>query len=132
MTFKTIEILKLFDWLDMPLKGDDAIIRHRFLKGMYELNQTALQKKQEIFESASNKDANGEPIITPELKYDIPKEKMKDVEEAINKVDEVLIDVEIEEYLLAPILVILKEKLLRGLTIAEAKYYDDVITKLTK
>jgi biotin synthase-like enzyme len=130
MQFKLIEILKLFDWLDMPLKGDDIIVRHRFLKDMYDINQQSLKEKQEIFENACNKDENGEPIITPSLKYDIPKEKMEEVEALIKDIDEKEIYVEVNKDLLPSIVKLLDEKLLRGLTIAEAKYYDDVITKL--
>jgi biotin synthase-like enzyme len=130
MQFKLIEILKLFDWLDMPLKGEDIIVRHRFLKDMYDINQQSLKEKQEIFENACNKDENGEPIVTPSLKYDIPKDKMEDVEALIKDIDEKEIWVDINPLILPQVVALLKDKLLRGLTIAEAKYYDDVITKL--
>lgn len=132
MQFKLIEILKLFDWLDMPLRGNDIIVRHRFLKDMYNINQQSLKEKQEVFENACNKDADGQPIITPELKYDIPKEKMEEVEALIKDIDEKDIWVDVDPEIIPQIVTLLKEKLIRGLTINEAKYYDDVITKLTK
>lgn len=125
------EINFLYQWLNIPLHGEQIRARNRFLKIIQKDFDAIHPTRIAMIEKYASKDAEGKPVLKDKL-YDIPEDKQEEAKAELTK----FLDTENEypvnketkqDYI--EIGKVLKEKLTQGFNIDQGKLYDEVVTK---
>lgn len=125
------QISFLYEWLDIPLHGDESRTRNQFIKVIEPIFQDKINNHKSILDEYCVKGEDGKPVFE-DRKYKIVEGKEEECKNKINEYLEGSVEINADKKLLKTIYNILKTKLQQGFTIATGKVHDDVLSEFEK
>lgn len=124
---KNIALFHLMRWIDVPLHGEEISARNTFVKTVFKQHEDFLNKRMQMMNDLSDKNAEGKPVILENGQVSISDENMKKFDELFNEVTEYP---EIDKSVLKTLKRILTEKMQKGLGIKEGEIWTEIVSSL--